>query len=607
MTPTAASDPRPPAEVSRVALPLATLALLGYAVWRVRLGVDVADGAHVVALAMRLAEGDQVLTDEMNLQALGSLAAVPFTWLWLQVAGVEGVVLASRLFYVALATGVGAVCYRALRTLLPPVAAWTAVVLMLLPTPYNLLVTSYNSMPVLMLGLAVCSAAAALTRGSARWAATSGVALAMAVLAHPSSLPAAATLGVVVLVLAWRRRAVLTGLLLGGALASALVLAVIAAGPGLDALARTVTYTADYQASRPAPQVRLGRAAWSAWHGLVVWRHLPVAALALLATAPLLRRRGQVAAAAAIPAVLAALLWAVAPTEPTRDPFGVLSGAYAVLLTCFLLLPVGAWTLRERVRPLRLLLLLTLPVAVLGAASFSLVTSASASWGVAAPPVQPLFGALGGGLVLWAGGAGRADSPRSVRDRLSTGVVALVVVASLLAVHPLRSFRNADPARLTATVASGPMAGLRASPAMWQADCALQEVVTGWVRPGEGVFFYAEPGGYAYSRSPMATNLLWLADFGAANAETVRWWERTGRWPQVAVLRAALVEEAGGPEALAADDPVVAALLARLGPPQRVGEHLVMRDGAPPAATPRPSPAGCPAPRPGPAPAAGIS
>lgn len=527
---------------------LATLTLMVLGLWRVRLGVDLGDGTHVVALALRMAQGDEPLTDEMNLQALGSVLAVPFTWVWLNVVGIEGVVLASRVFYVALAVAVGTVAYRALRTRLPRAAAFTAVVLMLLPTPYNLLVTSYNTVPVLMLGLAASAGFAALSTRSTRWAACAGVALALTVLSHPASLPAAVVLGATVLVLA-RRGPVTTGLLLGGGLTSALVVLALALGPGLAAVLETVRYTADYQASRPDPFSRLGRSAQRYLTGVLAWRHLPALVLAVLALLPRVPWRWRAAAALGIPVVLAAGAWVVAPVEPDGgEPFGLYSATFPLLLLTFLVGPVLAWGHRVGDRDLRLLLGLTVPTAVLGVVFFAMTTSASIRWGAPLPPLLPLVGAVGAGLVLWAGRHG---------TRTLALVAALALVGSLLAVHPLRSFRDGSPGTLVGPIAAGPMAGLYASAFHVQRDAALRALVEAWVEPGDGVFFYGMPGAYTYSAAPMQTNLIWVSAFGRSNEETVRWWRETGRLPDVAVVAKAPERAAGSWETLVATDPLL--------------------------------------------------
>lgn len=530
---------------------LATAGLGLLALWRVRLGADLGDGTHVVALAMRMAQGDQPLSDEMNLQALGSLVAVPFTWVWLQLVGNETIVLASRVFYVALALAVGGLVYRALRTRLPRAAAFTAAVLMLLPTPYNLLVASYNTMPVLMLGLAASAGFAALATRSSRWAACSGVVLAGSVLSHPVSLPAAAVLGLSVLLLA-RRGPVVRGLLVGGGTASGLVLAALAVGPGLDAVLETVRYTTDYQASRPEPLDRLTRSSGRYLDGVLEWRHLPALGLAVIALVPQVPWRWRATAALGIPVVLTVAAWAVAPAEAAAgEPFGLYSGSYAMLLTTFLVVPVAAWAHREGPTELRMLLVLTTPTALLGTVTFAMATSASIRWGAPVAPLLPLLGAVGAGLVLWAGRHG---------TRLLAAGAAVALVGSLLAVHPLRSFRDGAPWVLDGPIASGPMAGLHSQAAQLGRDCELRRLVATWVGPNDGVFFYSIPGGYAYTEAPMQTNLIWVSAFGAANERTVRWWQQTGRLPDVAFVGKAPVRAAGGWETLVADDPVIAFL-----------------------------------------------
>lgn len=164
------------------------------------------------------------------------------------------------------------------------------------------------------------------------------------------------------------------------------------------------------------------------------------------------------------------------------------------------------------------------------------------------PPALPLVGAVGAGLVLWAGRHG---------SRTLALLAALGLVGSLLVVHPVRSFRDGAPDTLEGPIAAGPMAGLHAAPFHVQRDGALRALVDTGVEPGEGVFFYGIPGGYVYRQAPMQTNLLWISAFGQANEETVRWWRETGRFPDVAVVAKAPERAAGSWDALVATDPVL--------------------------------------------------
>lgn len=445
-----------------------TVLVVAFAVWRATTGADLADGTHVVALAMRMAQGDAPLSDEMNLQALGSLPAVPFTWLWLQVVGVEGIVLASRVFYLLFALCVGWLAYRGLRTGAPPVLAFLGVTLMLLATPYSLFLTGYNTGPVLGLGLATCASFAALQRRSGRWAALAGVALAFTVLSHPAALPPAALLAISVLVLA-RRGQVVRGLLTGGMGASLLVVLAVLTGPGLGALVDTVAFTFDYQADRITAGERLLRSLGMHVEALLVWRNVPALVLAVVATIPRVSLPWRLTAVAAVPVALAvAVVWASGRTAPGELLLGEVASAYLVLIAV-LITPAVVLAVREVEDPrLQRLLVLTLPPAVLGLVSLSLVSSASAKWGVAAGPVQPLAGAaLLVVLVLLARHRGRAVA-------LIAGGAVLV---SLLAVHTTRVFSDGPPWRLDARVTQGPLAGLLTQEGIVRQDCETRRAV----------------------------------------------------------------------------------------------------------------------------------
>lgn len=545
-----------------------TLLIVAFAVWRATTGADLADGTHVVALAMRMAQGDAPLSDEMNLQALGSLPAVPFTWLWLQVVGVEGIVLASRLFYVLLTLGVGWLAYRGLRTGVPPVLAFLAVTLMLLASPYSLFVTGYNTGPVLGLGLATCAAFAALQRGSGRWAALAGVALAFSVLSHPAALPPAALLAITVLTLA-RRGQVVRGLLTGGLSASLLVVLAVLAGPGLGALVDTVAFTLDYQTDRISAGERLLRSVEMHAEALLVWRNLPALLLAVVATVPWVPLRWRLAAVSAVPVTLAvAVVWASVSTAPGELLLGEVASAYLVLVAV-LITPAVVLVVRE-VEDARLqrLLVLSLPPAVLGLVSLSLVSSASAKWGVAAGPVQPLVGAaLLIVLILLARHRGRAVA-------LIAGGAVLV---SLLAVHTTRVFSDGPPWRLDARVAQGPLAGLLTQESMLRQDCEARHAVEDWVNPGDSVFFWSAAAGYTYSMARMDTPILWLADFGEATGRGIEWMDAHDRWPDVVLVHRGILEAAGGWEKVIQRDRLLAAFDRDYGPPTEVPGYLVLR------------------------------
>lgn len=557
-------------------------AVLAFAVWRATIGVDFGDGTHVVALAMRMAQGDQPLADELNLQVLGSVVAVPFTWVWLHLVGVEGIVLASRLFYLAVAAGAGVLAYRALRTGFEAVPAFVAATLMVLPTPYSLMVVSYNTMPVLGLAVASCAGFAALHTGSRRWALLVGVALAVTVLSHPAALPPAVVLAVVLLLMA-PAGPVRRGLLTGGLGASALVLLWVVVGPGPGAVLDTVRYTGEYQADRPGPLTRLGVSARMHAEGLFAWRNLPALLLAALAAAPRVPLRGRaLLAAAAVIALAVAVVVGALREAPDELLLGPVASAFMVL-SAVVLLPFVLGTRSGGDLRLSRILLLTGPTAVVGFVSLSLTSSASGKWGVAAAPVQPFVGAVV--LVILVALAARRTQTLAV-------LVAGALVISLAAVHTMRTYRNNQPWRLADRVAAGPLAGLLTSEAYLQDDCKLRATVRDWVDEDGSVFFWARSSGYAYSTARMDSHNLWLADFGAAHEWGVRWMTEHDRWPDVAVIHLGSLQGAGGWEAVIQRDPVLARFDRDYGEPTETNGYLVLRrDGTVRPAGPAPE--GC--------------
>src|ERR671910_3797175 len=186
-----------------------------FAGWWSTLGADLSDDGHNIALAWRMSLGDSPFADEMNLRATGSLLAVPFTWVWTHLIGMTGLVLASRIFFVAVAFGVGFLAYRALRTTLRPVTAAIAVAAPLMALPYHLGQISYNTMPMFGLVLGTAAGFAAVVRRDRRWAFTSGAAVAVGVISFPLIVIGGGIL--LMAVSGWsRHRDVIGWLVLGG-------------------------------------------------------------------------------------------------------------------------------------------------------------------------------------------------------------------------------------------------------------------------------------------------------------------------------------------------------------------------------------------------------
>lgn len=97
------------------------------------------------------------------------------------------------------------------------------------------------------------------------------------------------------------------------------------------------------------------------------------------------------------------------------------------------------------------------------------------------------------------------------------------------------------------------------------------------MEPSDSVFFWGAPAGYAYSTARMDTPLLWLADFGAANAVGVEWMTERDRWPDVVFVHAGVLAASGGWDEVTARDPILGALARDYGPPTEVPGYLVLR------------------------------
>src|SRR5450756_1460194 len=87
--------------------------VVALAAYRASLGASFYDDTYYVTSAVRLAQGARLFVDEMSLQALGQVPVVPFVKAWMALFGLSGLVLATRLLYVVVATG--AVSYTHLR------------------------------------------------------------------------------------------------------------------------------------------------------------------------------------------------------------------------------------------------------------------------------------------------------------------------------------------------------------------------------------------------------------------------------------------------------------------------------------------------------------
>ncbi len=541
-----------PTRPERLSVTTLSVCVLAFGAWFVTLGADLRDGGHAVALAWRLSLGDGVFTDEMNVQALGALCAVPVTWLWTHLFGVSGLVLTSRVFYLLLSVLVGAVCYAALRRALAPMTAALAVLVPLLALPYQLPVLSYNTAPILFVLLALSTGMAALWSRRGRWAAVAGASAAAAAVSNPTMTPGAVLL-LLCLVMLSRQKPVITGVLVGGMAVTVPFVAWLLLGPGPAAISDTLSYTLAYQADRPPPSTRWATLVDTFGSNLGSPRYWPMWALAAAASIPFLPKFVRGLACVLVPFAAAAVSLR---DDFTTDPpalFGRPVGTLAIVVSLALVVPLTVFVLQERRRDLTRMLALSLPAAALQTPIIGATTSSGPLLGVAVIGATPALAALAAGWVEMV----RTYVPG--RAVMVTGPALVVVVAGVLALRP---FYDPFPWQLTARITSGPYAGLSTSPEQAALFDVLRRDTQRWLRPGGTVLFYGTiPGGYLIADSTPRTNILWLNDFGQANTQTLRYFSRKGGPPDVVFVEVRSASRAGGWDELAARDPLMGFVL----------------------------------------------
>lgn len=590
MTPRAA-PPGPPGASERTQGRLvagAGVALLLFLLWRVRHGADFGDGSYVVALAVRVARGAEPLSEELSAHVLGSLPAVPVAWAWLQLVGTEGVVAAVRTAYVLLAALAGTVAYRALRTRIAPAPAGFAVLAALLPTPYGLLVISYTTVPALSLLVAVSAAFAALRssgRAATAWAVLSGAAAATAAVTHPALLGGALALCLTVAALAHRAGGprVVVGLALGGGLVSVALAAWVLLGPGPGAVVEAATLNAADQEEYASAVERWRRTAVRYREALVGWRYLPLALGVAWATLTGLRLRGRHGPwRQHTLGLLLVLGWPVGVAVatllgPAPRTTGATAASLALLLAAVLLVPVAAGP--ARVDPdLRLLLLLSAPVALVGGAGAAWSTKATAFWGPQLPPVLPLYAVV---LLAVLVAVGRTGWGAGVRT-----AVPVTVLASLALVQSLLTFRDDAPWDMTERISAGPQAGLRTHACYADYDRSLRGVMQRWVPPDGTLLVHGKAAAYLYSTAEPVTPMLWTLRYGAASQAVVDHLRETGARPDAVLLERYALDLAGGwGSPPLATDPLVRFLGEHYGEPVPDAMFLVFTTD-PPAVVP---------------------
>jgi hypothetical protein len=523
------------------------------------------DDGYYAAATLRLAQGAHLFVDEMFLQSLGFLVAVPFAKLWTSLFSTAGLVVALRLFYVALASVAGYAVYRAL---LPSFGRWpsfAAAVAPLLAPAYNLLAVSYDTMAVVGMVLACVWAFASLRDGSRRSAAAAGAAAALASVSYPPLALAALTLLATFSLLGRRRRLVLP-LVVGAAAVAVVFLAWLATQATLADLRTTADYllTASRTSGPLRPGGRLGPVVGNLWKtlqlgwGVPLWVwFVPSAAISVIAALPAMRVPASARVRGRLLAVLPLVL-----ALPVLASFFIVVGGRALgtyggnYLTSFVLM--AAIPLLADVRGMpgsrRDLMLLALPTAAVGMLVVVSLSSASLYWGSQIVGLAPFAVAT---VACWASTVEESTGAKARRaaPALLLGLLVVLLFGA--------AFDQPSPLYLRTTIRTGAFAGVTTNEVRARTLTTLEELARRWVRPGDGVTFVTYPGGYlALSSGVALTNATWL-DEGPADGAAVEYFDRIGRWPDVVFVPTPVVDAARAPGALRSADPLVFELTRR--------------------------------------------
>ncbi len=520
-----------------------TVAALGLlTAWRATYGITFVDDAHYAVITLRLAHGARVFADEMTSQALGFLAAVPFTRVWTALFGTTGIVLALRLFYIALAIAVGYVIYRSLRPSFGALVAGLGAWVPLLAPPYNIIGVSYNTSAILALSAATALGFAAQRDGNRAKAAAAGVAAFIGALSYPP-LSVGALIFAITFALTTSDRRLLVWFVVGGAASGLVVVAWLAVTVSAHDVRQALAYSGEIWQSARSPlqrasivMRRLRKTLTRDWL-LLMWL------LSAIACLPWMRPRWRAIVLALVPLAAFRQLIPDALTRGQRDLWFSIGTAWLTLSTLGILPAVIVRAARGKHHDIRRLLLLAAPMAMVNWVIVAVMTRSGWSWDVAYTGLAPLTVAV---LVAWASIL-RVDCGRWL-------LIAAAVSVAFIAVFLLWSvsFKEGAPLRLDHRFTTGPLAGIATSDEQAAKIEAVQDVARRWVRPDDRVLVFNAPLAYLLAGGDITTNAAWLAR-GPSDHYAVEYFDRRS-WPDVAFVSHGLLEP-GAPA-----DPLVAAL-----------------------------------------------
>jgi len=553
-----------------VAIAIAVV-VVAIAALRATFGVSFFDDSYYVVVPLRLAQGARLFMDDAAIQPPGSLLAVPFVALWHALFGVNGIVLATRLFYVAVTTLAGFFVVRVLRPSFGPFMPVVAFSAVFLAPAYTTFAISYNTSAQLAFVLCVVFVFAAWRDGSRIYATLGGVFAALGCISYPPLALAALPAAVVASFVLRDKRLWLW--LIGGALA---VIGV--AGVALLVMVPVAEIVRGFQFSANSAYSGAGTSITVLDRAVLALREVkrlvlhkvwwPAIALSFLLAVPMIPSRIRGWLAAALP--LAVMLPGVhALQSGVPWTFGVPALSYLLAFTLSLvpLAIVAGVTRGDDDRDVRRLLVLGAVFSAVAAPLLVLVTSSGFVSGMAGVGATPFaIAAIIAWLWLISQWAGRSAL-------WTAGLVLLAVEVTLLF---STAYRDLPPLQMERRVSHGAVAGIRTSARQAEEIGHIEDSLAVLTKPGSRLLVVNAPLVYLLTDAEPLTYATWTVP-GPADGPVIDYFRRSGVTPDVIAVSRALMTEEDDSVPVDPNDPLLAWITKNYERVDRAGYVLFRR------------------------------
>jgi hypothetical protein len=515
------AEPRTQASnAEKLAVALVIVTAIALAAFRATFGVSLYDDSHYVTVALRLAQGARPLADEMSVQSLGFMPSAAFVGVWWRLFGLDHLVMAYRLLYIALASSVGALAYAQLRRSFRPIVSAMPIAAVLLCPPFNLLAPGYNLMATLGFLAATALAHRAWVDRSAPAAAGAGAALVFASVTYPP-LVVAAFVFVVSFIALIRDRRLALWLLGACAVASAAFVAVLLSTVSLAEIRQALGYASANVVNLGSPLGKFEFTFSRVWDSLAVPMLWPMWLAAVAACFERLPARVRGGLLLVLPAL--AVARSVEVLVSRERLFGTTAPSWLITFVLGALVPVTLWAWRAKRREIVGLLALAGPTSIVG--FLTVVYSTDSGW-LRAVPVIGLIPLALAVLVAW------SSAIADLLGEAGLSASAITAVAIALAMLWATSIDDGPPLAMRSVLDHGAYAGMHVPGSRRDELARLEAAAKRWVKPDSRVTFYGERQAYLLSDGRIYTNAVWLYP-SSSDRYTLAYFAAHGAMPDV--------------------------------------------------------------------------